>query len=547
LFGGAYDSETNTWVYVNKSRSTEWDYDAKDKRAIVFSNHYIKNNSTAEDISNKLLNEFARLNFEKEIEIVGSPEVILGTFTKINSKFFSTNGIITSIVTRFGSSGLVTTIILDERCPRLFGFWSDVIEDDDDFRYVYSGLWGGGVYRKRLSSSIWESYNTGLTNLYVKDLYVNNGVLAIVLNDGKAYYRTIEDDAWTEIFPTNFTDDNSRVYNTQAECCTVDDSGNIIIIYNAEVENLGWIVYYNINEGVIRNEKISITFINEDEEEEIQEFIGHSIDTKNNITMIGGARIQETYEEVPVGDTGFPNLYTRNPTCGGTLVYYDYFSSSNRALTGLTQSNEDGSTEDIDVPYTSFYIPYLLGNLITEFNNGKGRIVGVSASSVSESGSNARLYIIDINVVDEEVVTTTNNYDLGVKIYPWQVNTGSFLFENNGTYYIISGNGTYVSTMTPPDYKAFVSEISQPSDDIYLGPILQGENSLGRFGSDLDDIEVFCNLTHPFENWTTTTVYVAPEGYIGHFSHAGVTNGDDFFRYWFLCKGRSCRRRFYKL
>ena len=120
---GNCNPDTDNWVYVDKSVTTPWDYDSKDKRAVVISNHNIKNNSQANKVANKLISEFSKLNHEKEITIVGSPDTNLGVVVSIETPQIVTSGLITTISVSFSSSGLVTTLKLGERCPRLYGFW----------------------------------------------------------------------------------------------------------------------------------------------------------------------------------------------------------------------------------------------------------------------------------------------------------------------------------------------------------------------------------------------------------------------------------------
>jgi len=121
--------------------------------------------------------------------MVGSPEINVGMTLGVNSKYFMGRGIITTLTTTFSNNGLTTTVVLDERCPRLFGFWGG---DDYEYDYVYAGVVSGGVWRKPIEADGWESFSTGLpAGCYVSDLYASDNKFACTLSGGGAYYRSL--------------------------------------------------------------------------------------------------------------------------------------------------------------------------------------------------------------------------------------------------------------------------------------------------------------------------------------------------------------------
>ena len=105
----------------------------------------------------KILDEFKDITSIKTLELAGAYDVSLANAVGItNRDVYNGNGIITSISSNMSSAGLTTTLVLDEKCPRMFGYyrWGD--------EYVYCSTSGEGIHRKPLSSIVWESYSTGL-------------------------------------------------------------------------------------------------------------------------------------------------------------------------------------------------------------------------------------------------------------------------------------------------------------------------------------------------------------------------------------------------
>lgn len=179
---GNADPITGAWVFANLQTITKWNYGTKDLRAVVVSNSNIPNVSTAYTLAKKVLNEFARITVEKELEVAGAKDVVIGDFVYVNSNIYSGSGLVTSIGSTLSQEGLVTNMILDQRCPRLFGYFN--FGD-----YVYVSTWGNGVWRKHIEyDHTWYNYSTGLVELKISDLYKNNNLLSCVTEAGVAYY-----------------------------------------------------------------------------------------------------------------------------------------------------------------------------------------------------------------------------------------------------------------------------------------------------------------------------------------------------------------------
>lgn len=189
---GTTDPTGKEWVFADVKRSTPWLYSNDDSRTAVVSNSNIPTVYAARTLANKMLDEWAQLLFTKEIYVTGSRNATLGDVVNLDTAIYGGTGVITTVGTELSSQGLKTHIILDEKCPRIFGMWSLG-------NPVYVGTWGGGVKRKPIKGSTWSSYNSGLTNLFVKDLFVNNGILSCVTEDGSAYVSKEWQGYWTKI------------------------------------------------------------------------------------------------------------------------------------------------------------------------------------------------------------------------------------------------------------------------------------------------------------------------------------------------------------
>ncbi len=196
---GSGDPTHGRWVFADVSRNTKWNYDVRDKRTIVISNSNIPNVSSAFLLANQALTEFARITVEKHLTVAGALNVLPGDVVAVKTKIFSGKGLVTTFGTSMSKDGLVTNLVLDERCPRLFGFFNFG-------GYVYVGTYGDGIWRKHLTtwsgflSSGWYPYFSGLEqDMYITDLHVNAGVLACVSASGNIYYNIEDDGPWSGI------------------------------------------------------------------------------------------------------------------------------------------------------------------------------------------------------------------------------------------------------------------------------------------------------------------------------------------------------------
>ena len=192
---GKGDPLAGTWVFADIYKITAWNYDANDKRAVVLSNPYIPNVSTAYSMANTLLDEYTKLDFYKVVVIHGARNISIGDIVFLDTSIFSGSGLVTTVGTEMSESGLITKMTLDERCPRLLGYYGFL-------DYVYVGTNNNGVWRKHIDITdlqTWENYSTGLDDLCITDLYKNNGIMSCVTSSGELYRRRDGLASWLEV------------------------------------------------------------------------------------------------------------------------------------------------------------------------------------------------------------------------------------------------------------------------------------------------------------------------------------------------------------
>jgi len=190
---GNYNPISLTRIFADVTIHTPWNYDHNDVRTMVIANSNIPNNSSAYNIANLLVKEFARITVEKHLTVHGARDLNLGDVVKVYSNVYTGSGLVTTFGVTMGKEGLVTNLILDERCPRLFGYFN--FGD-----YVYVGTYGDGVWRKHLKFiHTWEDFSSGLDDLRVTDLHINNGIFSSVTASGGMFYKVFDDVPWSQI------------------------------------------------------------------------------------------------------------------------------------------------------------------------------------------------------------------------------------------------------------------------------------------------------------------------------------------------------------
>jgi hypothetical protein len=186
----------NSGIIYSVETDTEWNYDSLDKRAVVFANSGVRDYATAVDLADTILEEFSTITEVTTAEIAGYFNIEIGDIIRLNAKGIDERGLLTTLNTSGSKSGFITTAIINERCPRLFGFFSPLISD-----YVYIGTYGYGVRRKRFSEATWEDFSTGMTNLNIVDLAINNDTMACINNSGELYIKYVNNSGWSLFTP----------------------------------------------------------------------------------------------------------------------------------------------------------------------------------------------------------------------------------------------------------------------------------------------------------------------------------------------------------
>lgn len=190
---GEFDPVTQEFAFADVSKRTPWNYDSRDQRTIVISNNNIPNRNSAYGIANMLIKEFSRITVEKHIVAWGARDYTLGTAVNVRSGIWRGRGLITTFGVSMSRNGLVTNVVLDERCPRLFGFF-------DFGDYVYVSTFGDGVWRKHIKfDPAWYNFSSGLTDLNITDLHVNNEIFGSVAASGAMFYANSAEGPWHEI------------------------------------------------------------------------------------------------------------------------------------------------------------------------------------------------------------------------------------------------------------------------------------------------------------------------------------------------------------
>lgn len=252
---GNADPETGDWIIADLHTITAYNYDSRDLRAVVLSNHNIASVEDAQVMARRLLNEFARINNEFEIGVAGMVDAKVGRYVTTRSNFGRATGTITTITHEMSEKGMTTLIILNERCPRLFAFWDEELPGDT---YVYVGTAGEGVWRKPIGGASWEDFNQAVTmsgsgafsNKNITDLYIYSDEFVCVESGGESFYRPI-DGVWSVLaysgLPNASTSGTVEFGGAFAKACTINhNTSELIVGYNHPIQFSGaWVVTFS--------------------------------------------------------------------------------------------------------------------------------------------------------------------------------------------------------------------------------------------------------------------------------------------------------------
>jgi len=261
---GRTNPVTKEVIFAEVSRVTPWNYDSNDERTVVIANSGIGTQANADKIANDLLEEFAKITTEVVATLVGSYNLNIADTVYVKSEYYSGLALVTTITSEMSSDGLITRVILGERCPRLVATvsWNDYTPGEDG-QPIYAATNGGGVYYKGLYSTTWSSLNSGLgTDLNIIDLDIANSNIACVSSTGIGYYSPhawlVDDFYWDDFnlskyslkgVPSPIMDENDEPYGTdELNCvaCSVSRiTGKIWFGYNHKTLDRSWVVGYN--------------------------------------------------------------------------------------------------------------------------------------------------------------------------------------------------------------------------------------------------------------------------------------------------------------
>jgi hypothetical protein len=219
---GATNPATKQWAFADVRVRTGYETSSSDWRSTLVVNSHIENKASATAIANTFLKEMRNATEVKTVVCAGYFDFSLGDTIFVQTPKWNGNGLITSYSVTAESESFTTTFILDERCPRMFGYYS---YDG----YVYVSTAGAGVWRKPLQyTHVWENYSDGLTDLNIIDLSINNGIFSCVSNTGKLFTRSIIDAAWIPFSQPTFYNyvTNEPVSGVVCTSCSVDKFNN---------------------------------------------------------------------------------------------------------------------------------------------------------------------------------------------------------------------------------------------------------------------------------------------------------------------------------
>jgi hypothetical protein len=145
-------------------------------------------------------------------------------------------GLVTTLVSSLSDKGLIYSLTIDEHCPRLFTFFSTMPPTASGFP-VFVGTWGNGVWTRQVESTTWSDSSTGLENLFIKDLFIKNGIFGTTAGDGYLYARTLSN-SWIKYNHPSLTTIDGTVVTPgelQAEVVSISPNNTIIAGYNTTV------------------------------------------------------------------------------------------------------------------------------------------------------------------------------------------------------------------------------------------------------------------------------------------------------------------------
>ena len=182
---GIADPTLKIWIIAELSVQTPWNYDANDLRTVVLGVPNVPTILEATELANQLLKETTKLTSVKTVTLAGFYDVRPGDLVYLNSSEKHGIFMVTTASSTASGGGEITTLILEERCPRLFGYYNSIGD-------VYIGTEDQGVWKKPIKyDHTWSQDSDGIGNKGVTDLAIYAGVYSAVAESGW-YYKPQE-------------------------------------------------------------------------------------------------------------------------------------------------------------------------------------------------------------------------------------------------------------------------------------------------------------------------------------------------------------------
>lgn len=360
---GKSDPLTNTWVYVdlNTSGSHENEYGPNDVRAVVVSNSHIRTLADARTMGIKLLRELEKADFEVTLELIGSFDLHLGDRVEVNSDWLSFTGTVTTIGSSVSEEGLTTLVILNKRCPRIFGHF-------DFGGEVFVGTKGAGIWRKHLKyNHTWYDFSSGLGNLNIFDLAIAHGNFATIAHDGLGYVRSYSSAGWTPISYGNFTNVSGEIptYSTVSLASGVPSGmidSNGVYAAGCAVSRYDGQIYFTFN-SFIPDYENGYTFYSSgwDSPSGMSDFESRSfiLEATANGNVKNAYQVITTYDNKEVYNLTNINLQADGEGVTGVYKIGDYIDSrAIRAVTYRKGERFEWITSNELSTYTKYYSRY---------------------------------------------------------------------------------------------------------------------------------------------------------------------------------------------
>ena len=465
LVRGNADFITGIWINGEVSTIPPWNYDNNDYRTTLITSPDVPDIATATQLANQLLTETKKITEVKTVQVAGFQDIAPGSIVYIQSNYFSGLGMVTSIQSRVDNRGEITTLLVDERCPRIFGYYASLGN-------VYIGTDGQGIWKKPIKyDDTWVQDSTGMGNRSVSALAMYRGIASSVADD-LLFVRT-PTSTWTQILPTFYDENGDLVSNIICTDTAVNKSNaQIESIFTTEDADIdGWdfspIIWGRARSWLTITNPNAVTVTYPIVTEGNYNHYGYSLDNDGNNTFITSVSF--------ITGSGTSEYRVKNmfqminyDMWEATPDIYDYYSASH--ITSGTVQKKVLDYNKID--------RYTFGDYIFGLHNiGLDFPRDFIASGITDTVSvEYPPYIDDENVYSEDIAyrivfnsSFTENWEQYL-IQKLDFSTGTYSYPVTNLLYVAGDvdwcyiNGTYIVS----HYLLFVYEYYNENDDYGL-------------------------------------------------------------------------------